>query len=91
MVGTGIPGLLIYVSIYAIMIVKIITSRRCISSEDLVGPYAIATAIVFTIVAYDFAMVSYYEKLSWLITAAAIAQLVILRRRSASTSCSISR
>lgn len=85
-VSTGIPGLLLYVSIYVIMVIRIISSRRCISSDELVGPYCIGVAVVFTIIAYDFAMVSYYQKLSWLVTAAAIAQVELLRRHSVSSS-----
>jgi len=82
MVSTGIPGLVLYCSIYVVLLIKLYSLRSRISRKNMLGPFAICVSIVPMIAAFDFAMVSYYEKVTWLILTAVIAQLDILRRKA---------
>jgi O-antigen ligase len=80
LVSTGIPGLLLYVSMYVVLMSRLFALRLCIYQRDMVGPYAICVALVIVTTAFDFAMVSYYEKIQWLILSGVIAQVELLRR-----------
>jgi len=82
MVSTGIPGLVLYCSIYAVLLIKLYSLRSCVFRNNMLGPFAICASIVPMVAAFDFAMVSYYEKVSWLILSAVIAQLEILRQKA---------
>lgn len=81
LVSTGIPGLLLYTSIYFILLYKLYTLRECVYHDHLVGPFAICSALILMIMAFDFAMVSYYDKSQWLLLSGVIAQIELLRRK----------
>ena len=82
LVSTGYPGLFLYCLIYLALIVRLWKFRAFAYKDDTVGPYALAVALACLFIVFDVAMVSYYEKVWWLLFAGVIAQLELLRRYS---------
>lgn len=80
-VSTGLPGLCLYVAMYVVLFFKIFSLRLSIFSQDTVGAYAIASSLFLMMFSFDFAMVTYYEKLWWLLLAGLIAHVELLKRK----------
>ena len=81
LVSTGFLGMVFYVSIYGAIICKLYRLRSAVLHRELVGDYAIALSLVMMYVMFDFAMVSYAEKLSWFILTGVIAEVYIIQVR----------
>lgn len=78
LVGTGIIGFFLYYSIYASLAIKLFRLRRINFDQKYNTQYLMTIILFIVFVLYDFAMVSYYEKLSWLMMAGIIASTQIL-------------
>jgi len=70
---TGIVGLLLYCSIYLSLLIKAIKLWLIKPTIDMTGTYLLVTCVLIIYILYDFAMVSYFEKFSWLILTVVIA------------------
>ena len=81
MVSTGIIGLLLYVSIYIVMLSRLYRLRRAVYYSDIVGDYAITSSLFIMIIIFDFAMVSFSEKVSWFLLAGIMAQIYIIENK----------
>lgn len=80
-VSTGIIGLIIYLCIYLSIALKLFKSRGAIKDNELRQEYLIVLSMLLIFVMFDFAMVTYYEKLSWLIMSGIIASVLLTTER----------
>ena len=83
MASTGFVGFAIYYSIYISIVVKLVKlKKRLWNSWSLENKenYIATFALILVFIMYDFAMVSYYEKLSWVILSSIIASTEFLRK-----------
>ena len=80
LVGTGIIGGMLYFSIYGFLAFKLFRMRNIKWGRDYQEQYIIATSIFTLYVVYDFAMVSYYGKVSWLVLSTIISAVWLLER-----------
>lgn len=76
---TGILGFIIYCSIYFTILIRIARLRIKDITESQKGLYLLATSSIIIYILYDFAMVSYYEKFSWLILTFIITATLLLK------------
>lgn len=81
MVSTGVIGLIFYVSIYFVMLSRLYRLRRAVYYSDIVGDYAITSSLFIMIILFDFAMVSFSEKVSWFLLAGIMAQIYIIENK----------
>ena len=85
LVSTGFIGFLLYFAIYISIFKRIIRLRQ----RKLKGTehnYLILVLSMFSMfVLYDFAMVSYYEKMSWLLLSVILAALIIVDKNQVHT------
>ncbi len=81
MVGTGIIGFLLYYSMYVIIAMRLIRLRKRNLTDDERFHYLLIVTMFTTYVIYDFAMVSYHEKVSWLFLATYIAAVHMLEKK----------
>lgn len=80
LVGTGIIGGLLYFSIYGVLAFKLFRMRNTAWESSYREQYLLAVFIFILFVIYDFAMVSYYEKLSWVILSGVISSVWLLEK-----------
>ena len=78
--GTGLPGFLMYFSIYVLWLQALYANRRLIARPEMFSRYTSLITVVVTFMAMDFTSVSYYDKFDWLIFAWLIAEFELLRR-----------
>jgi O-antigen ligase len=78
LVHTGLLGLLLYLSIYALLGAKLFALRGLLSYPRYFERYAPVTAILALIAVYDVAAISYYSKLLWLVLPWLIAEIQLL-------------
>ncbi|MEZ5563464.1 MAG: O-antigen ligase family protein [Gammaproteobacteria bacterium] len=78
LVSTGAVGFLIYFYIYWILLKQLFLLRSCLRSNEYFGRYTMALVVTISIVAMDTAMVSYYDKVFWLLLPWLVAELHLL-------------
>jgi O-antigen ligase len=75
---TGVVGFLLYFSIYVSVFRRLWRSAKRLRDRKQQELYVSTFALMAIYVVYDFAMVSYSEKLSWLVLASIIAAAYLL-------------
>lgn len=81
LVSTGIIGFVLYYSVYGLLLFRIYKLRkRNFSNRDKTSLIMVGSIFSMYIL-YDFAMVSYYEKVSWLIMALVLSVVGILENK----------
>ncbi len=80
-VSTGVIGLLVYCIFYLVLFLRVAKLYRVKWNDIDQAIYDIALLQLLVFVLYDFAMVSYYEKLNWVIMAILIANIHYLSNR----------
>lgn len=78
LISTGIIGFLLYNLIYLSLAVKLFRLRKVNWRRKHYNQYIMTVTLLFIYVLYDLAMVSYYEKLSWLILTGIIGSTYLL-------------
>jgi O-antigen ligase len=84
LVSTGLAGLLIYLGIYAIWITTILRLRHLLTEPRFFLRFTSVAAVAGILIAWDFAAVSYYGKLYWLLFPWIVAELHLLKSESVS-------
>jgi len=79
---TGVIGFVIYFSIYVAVFRRLWKSARRFRERKQQERYFTTFALMTIYVIYDFAMVSYSEKLSWLVLASIIASAYLLDKEA---------
>ena len=64
---TGFIGFALYYAIYVLLLISIIKLRPSKVNDNQMDLYLLSVSLFIIYVLYDFAMVSYFEKFSWLI------------------------
>jgi O-antigen ligase len=78
LVGTGVLGLFFYVSIYIVLLAKIYSLRPLLQNSRFFARYVVALVVIVLVSVYDFAAVSYYGKLFWLLLPFVIAEVHLM-------------
>jgi O-antigen ligase len=81
---TGILGFIIYCSMYLTIMVRIARLKIKYLTDSQKGLYLLAVSSIIIYILYDFAMVSYFEKFSWLILTFIITATLLLKDNVAS-------
>ncbi len=79
--GTGIIGFLLYYAMYVMIAMRLFRLRKCKLTDNDRFHYLLIVTMFTVYVIYDFAMVSYYEKVSWLFLATYIAAVHMLENK----------
>ena len=78
--GTGYIGFILYFSIYLVLARRLLRLRK----QPMTAPgrqlYHACIVLLCTIVLSDFAMVSYYDKIAWIVLSSVIASTLLLER-----------
>ncbi len=77
-VSTGFLGFIVYYSFYASILHRLYSLRKIKLSRNDQSLYDISLCLIILTLIYDFAMVSYYEKITWLVLAITYAISTIL-------------
>jgi len=79
-VCTGFLGFIVYYYFYFSIILRLYKLRNNRLSKNNQALYDICVSLIVLTLIYDFAMVSYYEKLTWIVLAAVYAETIILSK-----------
>lgn len=75
LVSTGIFGFVLYFSIYWLWFKRLYLRRRYLRSPVHFGRYTSVTVVVIMVAVMDISMVSYYDKVMWLVLPWVVAEL----------------
>jgi O-antigen ligase len=82
LVGTGLVGFLLYLSIYVFWAYKLYTLRHALRQERTFAPYVFILAVVVITIATDLTRASYFEKVFWLLFPLVAAGLYLLESKN---------
>jgi O-antigen ligase len=80
LVGTGLVGVLLYASIYFLLLSKLFSLRTLLQHSRFFVRYAVVSAMLLLVLIYDFAAVSYYGKLFWLLLPFIVAEVHLMEQ-----------
>ena len=80
-VSTGIFGFFLYYLVFIVTLTRLIRYRKAATSKEDKTVLIICIVTIFLLLIYDAAMVSYYEKATWLVISTVIATSYILKNR----------
>jgi O-antigen ligase len=78
LVSTGALGFVIYFWMYYILLKQLYALRYCLRTQQYFGRYTTVLVVTISTLAMDTAMVSYYDKVFWLVFPWLIAELYLL-------------
>lgn len=78
LVSTGAVGFVVYFYMYWMLVKQLFAMRSFLRSKEYFGRYTMALVVSISIIAMDTAMVSYYDKVFWLVFPWLVAELHLL-------------
>jgi O-antigen ligase len=82
LVSTGFIGFALYFSVYGSLMLRLLKLRKAGLQGERLELYIVTTGLFLMYSVDDFAMVSFYEKASWLILATIMANIYLLERNA---------